>query len=107
MTKPAQIFSSFVVMNGNFDTDTVALTDTLYAELDQKYNGFAGRLLIAGHEFEEDWPTWEVHPKGDEFVILLSGVVDMILASDAGDKAVHMSEPGSFVVVPRAVRGEH
>ena len=41
-------------MNGNFDTDTVAVTDTLYAELDEKYDGFAGHLLIAGHGFEED-----------------------------------------------------
>jgi len=27
--------------------------------------------LISEHEFSADWPAWEVHPSGDEFVYLL------------------------------------
>jgi len=103
LIKPLQIASNFVVMSGNFDADTVNVTDTMYAELDDKYNGFAGHLLIASHGFDDDWPTWEVHPKGDEFVILMSGNVDMVLALDEGDTTVNMSEPGSFIIVPRGI----
>ena len=103
MTKPLQIASNFVVMSSNFDADTVDVTDTMYAELDKKYNGFAEHLLIASHTFDDDWPTWEVHPKGDEFVFLVSGNVDMILALDEGDKTVKMSEPNSFIIVPRGI----
>lgn len=44
MTKPRQIASRFVVMSDTFDADTVEVTDTMYAELDEKYNGFAGHL---------------------------------------------------------------
>ncbi len=101
MTKPRQIASSFVVMSDTFDADTVDVTDTMYAELDERYNGFAGHLLITSHTFEVDWPTWEVHPKGDEFVMLVSGDVDMVLALNEGDKTVHLSKPGLFLIVPR------
>lgn len=101
MTTPLQIASCFVVMNRAFDATTVEVTDTLYAELDDKFDGFAGHLLIASHKFEDDWPTWEVHPNGDEFVILISGDADLVLALEGGDKVVRSAEPGSFVVVPR------
>lgn len=103
MIKPLQIASNFVVMSANFDADAVDVAPTMYAELDKKYNGFAGHLLIASHTFDDDWPTWEVHPKGDEFVILVSGNVDMVLALDEGDSTVKMSEPGSFIIVPRGI----
>lgn len=103
MSKSMHIASSFVVMNSNFEAETVAVSDDLYPELDRKYGDFAGRMLISSHTFDENWPTWEVHPKGDEFVILIAGDVDMVLASDDEDRTVRLSEPGSFVIVPRGV----
>ena len=88
-------------MNDNFDADVVPVSDRLYEELDAKYGDFAGRTLISCHSFEDDWPTWEVHPNGDEFVVLLSGDVEMVLASEDGDETQRLSEPGAFLIVPR------
>lgn len=103
MPMPLRIQSNFVVMDGAFESETVEVTPTLYADLEQRYGDFAGRLLISSHAFEEDWPTWEIHPKGDEFVVLISGDVEMVFATRRGEETVQMSEPGSFVVVPRGV----
>ncbi len=103
MKEAPQIATSFVVMSKNFDADIVTVSERLYEQLDATYGDFAGRTLISCHSFEDDWPTWEVHPKGDEFVVLLSGDVDMVLAGEDGDETLRLSQPGAFVIVPRGV----
>jgi len=103
MKDPQQIASNFVVMNTEFDAESVEVSPTLYSDLDKRYGDFAGHLLISSHTFEGDWPTWEVHPNGDEFVVLISGDVEMILAAGDADENVHLTEPGSFMIVPRGV----
>ncbi len=103
MKEALQIASSFVVMSDDFHADVVTVSDRLYEELDATYGDFAGRTLISCHSFEEDWPTWEVHPHGDEFVVLLSGDVEMVLAGSDGDEVQRLADPGEFVIVPRGV----
>ncbi len=101
MTDAKQLASHFVVMNRDLGADVVEVSDTLYAELDEKYGGFAGHSLIASHSFDSDWPTWEMHPAGDEFVMLLSGAADMVLLQDGDENIASLDSPGSFVIVPR------
>lgn len=73
-----------------------------YAELDSEFDGFAGHTLIQRFEFDSPWPTWEMHPKGDEFVYLLFGVVDFVLAGPGGERqTLRVDRPGQFVLVPR------
>ena len=95
------IASTFVVVGKSLSAETVAVTDNLWAELDERFGDFAGSSLISSFSFEEDWPTWEVHPHGDEFVCLLAGDAEMTLAMPGGDQTVQLSEAGSFVIVPR------
>lgn len=96
----ANLTTTFVVMNNEFQIDELPVTDTIYAELDERYDGFTGHLLIACHSFDGDWPTWEIHPHGDELVCLLSGDAEMILRSSTGDVVQRLSDPGAFAVVP-------
>ena len=103
MANPQQISSSFVVLGPEFSADTLPVSDDFYARLEKAYGDFAGYALISCHGFETDWPTWESHPKGDEFVVLLAGAAEMVLAQEGGDNSVHLNEPGEFVIVPRGV----
>ena len=57
--------------------------------------------MIALHAFSGDWPTWEVHPMGDEVVCLMSGKIEFLLKTDNGIECVALSEPGSYVLVPK------
>ena len=99
---------------GPFDLDAIRLilspqgnatpkpvTPSFYEELDAEFNQFAGHLLISKHEFDEAWPTWERHPKGDEVVYLLYGDVDFVLLTQDGAQDVRVNQPGSYVVVPK------
>ena len=57
-----------VVVNDKLLADVVPLTDSIWYALDERFGDFGGHSLIASFSFEEYWPTWEVHPHGDEFV---------------------------------------
>ncbi len=82
---------------------TKAVTPNFYAELDSEFNQFKGHILVMAHSFSEDWGMWEMHPMGDETVILQEGNVDFVLWQDGKETVLNVSEPGSYVVVPRGV----
>ena len=77
-----------------------AVTPAFYEELDLEFGGFAGHVLVSRHAFSEAWPGWEIHPKGDEIVYLLSGDVDFVFWSDAGETTLRVDRPGMCIVVP-------
>jgi mannose-6-phosphate isomerase-like protein (cupin superfamily) len=58
--------------------------------------------LVAGFVSTEDWPHWEMHPAGEEVIVLLEGRMTMILDEPAGERRVEMT-PGSTCIVPRGV----
>ena len=93
--------STFVVVGPDQSATPVAVTPTVYEELDGRFDGFRKHAQIDMHGFESDWPTWEIHPKGDEIVTLVSGVADMVLDVRGGERRVKLEKPGDFVIVPR------
>jgi mannose-6-phosphate isomerase-like protein (cupin superfamily) len=105
--RPHQIDQAFVVLDANKNTSIEPADATLYQRLDANYAGFSGCELISCFEFEQDWSTWELHPYGDETVILLSGQVTFIIQPDASgqpsaaEQLVLLEQPGDFVVVPK------
>jgi mannose-6-phosphate isomerase-like protein (cupin superfamily) len=68
------------------------------AELDRLGAGW----VLSEYEFVADWPSWEMHPNGDEFVYLLSGAIDLVLEQPQGVQVVAIAGRGA-VVVPRGV----
>ena len=74
---------------------------TFYQELDEEFPEFRGHVLIQRFSFDSPWPTWEVHPEGDEFVYLLKGDTDFVLRVDGEESVVRVNEPGTYVVVPK------
>ena len=99
--KPHDIASEFVVLSPQKDATPVALTPDLYQRLDIEFNDFKGHELISCYEFTGNWPTWEMHPKGDEIVVLLSGSAAFLLDIDGKQERVEMSKAGEYVVVPK------
>lgn len=58
--------------------------------------------LISEFVCTEDWTNWEMHPKGDEFVYLLSGDIELILELPSGTVSTRISGRGAQLV-PRCV----
>ena len=91
------------IFTPSLDVKTKALSPTFYPELEAEFNGFAGHVLISQHHFAEDWPTWEVHPAGDEFVTLITGDITLVLWQDQQGHALRLSTQSDFVIIPKGV----
>jgi mannose-6-phosphate isomerase-like protein (cupin superfamily) len=63
-------------------------------------NPGAGGTLVTVGTGEGDWPHWEMHPRGDEVLVLLEGSVRMVFERAGGDETIDM-QPGSTLVVPQ------
>ena len=61
-----------------------------------------GRLMT-GFAFAAPWTTWEMHPDGEEVVLLLSGAATFTLELAEGPRAIALAEAGQFIIVPRGV----
>lgn len=93
----------FVVLTPNKTAGTVMNSPTVFQDLDREYGDFKNHELIALFEFQQDWPSWEIHPNGDEIVVLLSGRATFVLKLEYGKREIALQQPGDSVIVPRGV----
>jgi mannose-6-phosphate isomerase-like protein (cupin superfamily) len=93
--------TTFVVMGPDQSATPVAFTPTLFEELDAQFDGFNGSLLVASFNFDADWPTWEMHPAGDELVCLLGGSATLVLDRGGVEETHDLDHAGAFVIVPK------
>lgn len=103
IVKVGNIESEFIVHSPGKDAFVEKNDKTLYERIEQKYEGFAGHDLIAGYEFSSDWGIWEVHPNGDEIVLLLSGEITFVLKLPGGHESITLDTPGSYIIVPKGI----
>ena len=96
-----QLAETFAVLKPDQGIDLVDVSPELYASLDADYDNFKDHSLVACHHFNDDWPSWERHPAGDEVVVLLSGTVTLVVRTSEGDQSHTLFEQSDYVVVPR------
>lgn len=98
------LLSTYVHLRDDRTAAPIENTPAFWRELTggQRPELDAGRLLMA-MDFTEDWPTWEIHPAGDEIVLLIAGEADLVLDLDGREERRPLRSPGDFVVVPRGV----
>jgi mannose-6-phosphate isomerase-like protein (cupin superfamily) len=101
MNRPLDLASTFVVIDPNHSATPIAVTPTVFEELDRRFDQFKGRLLVSSFRFDQSWSTWEIHPAGDEIVCLLSGEASLVLDRDGTEEIIHLREPGAFAIVPK------
>lgn len=98
--KSYTIADTFVALDDSNGARPLPVTDTFWPDL---IGGRLGALsrLVAQFSFDSDWPSWERHPAGEEFVLLLEGSVEFVLEIDGRHKRVTLSQPGEYVLVPK------
>lgn len=103
MADTYEIDSTFVHLGADRSTVPLEVTETFWSDLvSGRLSNLAPGRMLSCFEFDGPWDSWEVHPKGDEIVFLLSGRVEMTLERpDGGTEEVAMSRPGEFVILPR------
>jgi mannose-6-phosphate isomerase-like protein (cupin superfamily) len=66
-----------------------------------KLGSFHHEYLVTTFAYDKDWPNWEMHPNGDEVVMLLDGATTFVLEIDGRERLVQLDQSCSYVVVPR------
>ncbi len=100
---PHRSDADFFILSPGGEGTVKSFTPSFYQELDTEFNSFKGHLLVAQHSFDADWPTWEMHPHGDEMVCLIEGDIDFVLWRDGEEEVLRVNEAGTYVVVPKGI----
>ena len=62
-------------------------------------DGAEGRL-VSLHSFDESWESWEMHPKGDEVVVCISGDITLHQEHSEGTRDTVVLGPGEYAINP-------
>ena len=100
--------STYVFLQGGGRAPTIEVTEAFWRDLmsgsptspDATLVADGAGWLTAVYHFERDTPTWEMHPAGDEVLVLLSGAIDIVLEVNGAHRIVELKE-GSTCLVPR------
>ena len=99
-TKGFDLATSYLVLADGPEAKRIEVGPDFWETIDERTD-LAGRL-VAIFPYDADWTSWEVHPDGDEIVVLLSGAVDLVLDLPSGHRIVELRDRGA-AVVPRGV----
>ena len=96
--------STYVCLSPDGAASSFEVTPDFWGTVDERADLNEGRL-VAVFESATDWPQWEMHPEGEEILVLLSGRMTLIFdagGKDAGDEAQPIElTPGRACIIPR------
>lgn len=82
------------------DAKAVPVTPDFWQTIGTR-SDLAGGRLVSASRFSEDWPHWEVHPAGEELVMLVSGALDLVLEDASGARETIALRGRGALLIPR------
>ena len=96
-----ELSTTYVCLAPDGGASTIDVTPDFWNTIDDREDLKEGRL-VAVFESAGDWPYWEMHPEGEEILVLLSGEMTMIFEGPSAERRVKLLE-GRACLVPRGV----
>lgn len=90
---------TYLHLDGAGGATPVECTPDFWPELLAGTRAYGGRLITA-FRMTEDMEHWEMHPQGDEVLILLSGALEIVLDAGQGEERLVLAA-GKACIVPR------
>jgi mannose-6-phosphate isomerase-like protein (cupin superfamily) len=90
---------TYVKLDGDVRAQAVPVDPLFWQQIDSRPEFQHGRLVMV-FNFTSDWPTWEIHPAGEEVVHVLAGAMEFTLHLPDGDLTQTLT-PGATCLVPR------
>lgn len=85
--------STYVHFTDGGSAKPIAVTDQFWPDLISGKLELEGRLITVAR-MTADWPHWEMHPNGEELVVLLSGSVELIVERGGRELRQKLEAPG-------------
>jgi mannose-6-phosphate isomerase-like protein (cupin superfamily) len=100
MAAALDLVSTYLGLDGNGGVAEIPVGPDFWETIDK--NPLVRRTLVMTFDSDADWANWEMHPKGGEVILLVSGDVTMVLDHSGREELVPLA-PGQAVVVPAGV----
>jgi uncharacterized cupin superfamily protein len=101
-TTAFDLCSTYLRLRPDASVEPLTVDNTFWQRLSSGQLGdFHNEFLVAGGNYEKDWPMWEMHPNGDEIVYLLAGSATFVLEQTQGNVAIELKKPVEYVLVPK------
>jgi mannose-6-phosphate isomerase-like protein (cupin superfamily) len=98
MVSPQHPDRTYVHLGVDETVTTLDVTPEFWAGIDARTELHTGRL-ITSFEMSSDWDSWEMHPAGDEVILVTTGEVRFRLDDGNEVSQLHVAAP-HYVVVP-------
>jgi mannose-6-phosphate isomerase-like protein (cupin superfamily) len=101
---PLQVATTHLRLKPDGRAECLTVSPDLWPDIMAgKLGSFHNEYLVTMASFDAHWSSWEVHPHGDEIVILMSGAMDFILDTPDGEQRCSVRNPGEFIFVTKGV----
>src|SRR5438132_589758 len=100
MTTRFDLETTFLGMDGAGKVVLLPVGPDFWATIDDNPN--VGSTLVSMSVGQGDWAHWEMHPEGDEVLVLIDGTQRIIFDRDGREEA-HDMTPGRTLLVPARV----
>jgi mannose-6-phosphate isomerase-like protein (cupin superfamily) len=102
--------TTYLLLEKNGDAVELPITDDFWDQLmsGNPTNAAAKRLMqsdgrmVSAYAMNADWTSWEMHPAGDEVLILLKGKMTLVLEEGSAEKLIKLTA-GKAAIVPKGV----
>jgi len=95
---PARLSETYLELRAGGTVERIAVTPDFWPDLQSGKRALQGRLVMA-FAMTETMTHWEIHPAGEEILLLLSGRMTVVLEGDPDE--TFALRPGEAFVVPR------
>jgi mannose-6-phosphate isomerase-like protein (cupin superfamily) len=93
--------STYLCLSPSGAVTTIEVTPDFWPSVGQRQELIEGRL-VAAFVCKADWRHWEMHPHGEEVLVLLEGKLTMVFEEGGAERKVELDQ-GRACVVPRGV----
>jgi mannose-6-phosphate isomerase-like protein (cupin superfamily) len=100
MTVRFDLETTFLGMDGAGKVAMLPVGPDFWETIDE--NPEVGSTMVSMSVGQGDWAHWEIHPKGDEVLVLIGGSLRVIFDRDGREEA-HDMTPGATLIVPAGV----
>lgn len=101
-TTAFDLSATYLRLRPDASVEPLAVDNTFWQRISSGQLGdFHNEFLVAGGNYDKDWPMWEMHPNGDEVVYLLAGSATFVLQHAQGTVSVELKKPGEYLIVPK------
>lgn len=99
--EPHDLATTYIHLGVGPETSLLPVGDDFWSTLDSRPELHTGRL-VSSMRHDADWAVWEMHPTGDELVVVIDGSVRFLL--DDGTSVTELTlHARQFVMVPTGV----